>query len=204
MSRFLKTLQTHEPTDVGDYRGISASTLSRAGCYVDDDGWFCMPYLTVSGKEWYVKKRNPVANAKPKYLPDRRNHGTHLYNPFNCGPNVDEVWFVEGELDTLTLLDLGVSAVGYPGTASAVEADGGRFRREWYRLFEFAQVVVAAEADVEEAKRAVRGIMNAWSGQSYRFDPAEYGFKDVNDWLQSDRAGLESAVAEFREQNGLA
>ena len=188
-------------------RGIRAETLRKHGVGVRDDGWISIPYKTISGLVWHHKLRNPDRDGHPKYIYDRKGVEVHLYNPLGLGPNSDEVWFVEGELDALALIDIDVPAVAYPGVTTAVEWEGGddegRFKNEWFLLYEFAVVVAAGETDNKEAKAAVRAIQRQWRDRAYRFDPAAGGYKDVNDWLKADRDGLVAAVQEFRIENGL-
>lgn len=192
--------------ELSEWRGISVETLEMAQIHVTDDGWWGIPYPNLSGF-WYVRKRNPNPDGKPKYL-SGEGEAPHLYNPLGLGPNADEVWFCEGEFDTLALIDAGVPAVGYPGVSTITEHDPEsedqeaprRFKAEWRLLYLGAFVVAAGDMD-SDGKRAIRQILRAFSPKSAHFEVNDD--KDVNDWWKRDPAGMLAAIEEFRREHRL-
>jgi DNA primase len=100
--------------------------------------------------------------------------------PFNCEALADaggEVFLCEGAIDTLSLLEVGLSAVGVPGAAS--------FKPEWVPLFDTIEVVVAFDAD-EAGRRGVEQVARLFTAAG-RPAPKVLelpdGVKDVNEWL---------------------
>ena len=194
-----------ELTELAEWRGISIQTLLAAQVHVTEDGWWGIPYLHMTGS-WYTRKRYPGTPPAgvPKFLSPKKAQ-PHLYNPLRLGPNVDEVWFCEGEFDTLSLVDAGVPAIGYPGVETIVEYgdDSGeerkvRFKDSWRLLFSECTVVAAGDMD-DAGKRAIRGILRAFSPNSYHFQ-VNTKFGDINDWWREDAAGLAGAIDEFRRE----
>jgi hypothetical protein len=163
-------------------RGFDEHELKEFGVRVEN-GEVVIPILGRTGV-WYERRHRP--NGVPKYLsPKGASH--HLYNPLGLGPHSDEVWFAEGEFDTLSLVVSGVPGVGILGTES--------FRAEWALLFEHAEIVIAFDNDTAGERRA-ETFMQMWPpGRVHRFNPSPYS--DLNEWFVKDREGFEEAVHDY-------
>ncbi len=205
----LRVVQAQEDlAELAEWRGISLETLTRAELWRDDSNYYYpwrIPYLNMTGY-WYDRGRLAEGleppKGKGKYDSPKRAH-PHLYNPLRLGPNASEVWFAEGEFDTLALIDAGVPAIGYPGVNTIVEYDDAdddktekvRFRRSWKLLFDHCIVVAAGDPD-EKGMKAVRGILRAFAPNAYHFKvPSQY---DINDWWKEDPDGMLEAIDGFR------
>lgn len=132
-------------------RGLGSESVSdaRLGLVVDPDpvhekyrGWLSLPYITPTG----------VVYMRFRCLEDHDHEGhgkyegpvgeeTHLYNVAGLHGGGDMVAVCEGELDTLTLIDAGIPAVGVPGATA--------FKSFYTRLFEdFPKVLVVGDGDL--------------------------------------------------------
>ena len=203
----LKTLE-----DLADARGLSVDTLSWADISRVDGGryggWFSIPYPNATGT-WKVRYSNPERGVRPKML-DEPGATFHLYNPGRLGPGTAEVWFAEGEFDTLTLAELGLDTIGIHGVAN-VGASGVGDDDEgdedvdprleaWSILFEGSFVVVAFDNDVDGI-RAGRRLARGLGG--IVFDEWDDDYNDLNDWYSADPEGLDRAIDRFRRRHGL-
>jgi len=134
---------------LAEARGLTLDTLEGAGVYVDWEQenahdfppgshpvWF--PYRNLTGV-WYERQRRWIDNdSKPKYL-SPPNGKAHLYNPGLAGPGSDPIYFAEGEIDTLTLIESGRDAVGVSGA--------GAFDIRWADLWQYSTVVIVFDGD---------------------------------------------------------
>lgn len=160
-------------------RGFDGGTFEKWGIYLEGDA-IRIPTLARHGS-WYERTHRP--HGVPKYhTPKGESH--HLYNPQGWGPNTKEIWIAEGEFDTLSLIEVGVPAVGILGTEA--------FRAEWRYMFEKAEIVLALDPDEPGTMRANK-LAALWpEHQTSRFDPSPY--KDLNDWFKQDREGFKRTV----------
>ena len=181
-------------------RGLDPDFLAEHGVHLAGDseqkpGWIAIPYPHLSGV-WHVRFRNPGVDG-PKYWA-APGSGTHLYNPLHLGPNADEVWFAEGEFDTLSLIAAGYPAIGIPGASIAKKV----FASEWRLLFDTAQVVVGFDPDETGEAAAVR-FGQAFAPRSTIFERYPEGVADWNDWWRQDPDGMKESLERFREGWGL-
>ncbi len=193
--------------ELADERGLDTQTLEWAGIrYVEGgryDGWFAIPYPNATGT-WKTRYANPEPGARPKLL-DAPGATFHLYNPGRIGPGTAEVWFAEGEFDTLTLAELGLDTIGIHGTEN-VDDDEDEDREvdprqeAWSVLFEGSFVVVAFDND-DPGLRAGRRLARGLGG--IVFDEWDDDHGDLNDWYQADPEGLDRAIGRFRRRHGL-
>jgi len=186
-------------------RGISYQVLADAGIRREVggeyDGWFAIPYPHRSGI-WKTRYRNPDPESQPKYLDDP-GAKFRLYNPLLLGPGEEEIWFCEGEFDTLALVDLGLKAIGIHGVGNVPdddedkESDTGRpaIRKSWLLLFADTLCVTMFDND-DDGRKAGRRLARALNGEVFDGWNDEYG--DVNDWWRDDPTGLAAAVDRFR------
>jgi hypothetical protein len=160
-------------------RGFEPGELAEFGVRVEGD-IVVIPTLGGQGA-WYERTHRP--HGSPKYESPSGSHA-HLYNPLGAGPHSGEVWIAEGEFDTLSLIAVGVTAVGVLGA--------GAFSRHWALLFEHAEVVIAFDPD-EAGRTQAEKLAQLWpAGQVSFFDPSPY--EDLNAWFKADRKGFEEAV----------
>ena len=183
-------------------RAANIRTVSDGGRH---DGWWGIPYPHRTGT-WKLRYRNPNPGQHPKYLDDQ-GATFHLYNPLRLGPSEDEVWFAEGEFDTLALIDQGVKAIGIHGVSNVKTRDElekdtsgepeeeGRFQRSWHLLFQDTLCITMFdndEAGIPAGRQLARGL------DGVAFDAWENGYGDVNEWHKADPGGLGDAIARFR------
>lgn len=183
-------------------RGLTLDTLEDAGVeLVTGDspyaGWWRIPYPHLNGV-WKYRYRNPDPSGKPKYK-DEPGASFHLYNPARLGPGEDEVWFTEGEFDTLCLIELGIPAIGIHGVANVAADDKkeGRWLRAWNLLFEDTLCVTMFDND-EHGRQPGRVLAAQLNGVV--FDEWDDRFGDVNDWMLGDRDGLARSVYRFSDR----
>ena len=183
-------------------RGISSEVLAAADITLDTGdhvGWWRLPYPHRGGT-WKHRYRNPEPGGRPKYLDDP-GAGTHLYNPALIGPGEQEVWFCEGEFDTLALLDQGLVAVGIHGASNVPDEKDGqveyneRFHKAWYYLFEDTLCITAFDND-DSGRRAGRLLAKALDGEV--FDEWHRDYSDMNEWHKADPTGLGVTLQNFR------
>jgi len=190
------TAGTTSLDELAEARGLPATLLSEVGIYAGDTG-YKIPYPNLTGI-WY--EREMPYSGYPKYL-SPKGAEPHLYNPKQIGPDVGSVWIAEGEFDTLTLINLGVNAVGLPGTGTMTpDEDGetkGRFRKAWVHLFWSCRPIIIAMDPDEAGQKATRGLKVAWP-HAVVFENEHYD--DLNDWWLKDPEGLRAAVDTHRPQ----
>jgi DNA primase len=105
--------------------------------------------FTTSGRVVYLQARALDGRTRPKEL--------NLNRPFPCPFNIDilrekglsKVYLCEGVIDTLTLIERGLPAVGIPGCNS--------FKKEWVRYFKGKEVLICLDSD-EPGKSAASYI----------------------------------------------
>jgi hypothetical protein len=195
---------------LAEQRGISENVLRAAGIRRSvggrHDGWWGIPYPHRTGT-WKLRYRNFDPESEYRYLDDQ-GATFHLYNPLRLGPGEDEVWFAEGEFDTLALIDQGLKAIGIPGvsnvkTLAELEKDsdqdepqgGGRWKHSWRLLFQDTLCITIFDND--EAGIGP-GLMLARALEGVAFDGWQNGYGDVNDWHKADPIGLGDALNRFR------
>jgi len=184
-------------------RGISRNVLEQAGIRKENDGRYSIPYPHRSG-QWKTRHYDP--NSQPKYRDDP-GAVFHLYNPLKLGPGEEEVWFAEGEFDTLALIDQGLAAIGIHGVGnvkkdraeeekdSEEEDDGKRgFRRTWQLLFADTLCIVMFDND-DKGRPAGRRLARGLEGEVF---DGWGDYKDANEWHRADATGLGAAIDRFR------
>jgi len=192
----IQRIEPSEPTDAltefAAARGLSPELLQDVGIRVDDDSRYpvVIPYPHLSGI-WYERRRRWVGDdSKPKYL-SPKHADPHLYNPLGLGPNADVVWITEGEIDCLSLIEIGRPAVGTQGTQSY---DG-----RWSLLFSSAVVVLAFDNDDAGDKFRFKVSQFFDERRLHHFKPP-FG-EDLNSMLQG--GSLLAEVEAFEMEEGL-
>jgi DNA primase len=107
-------------------RGITEETVVTSRLGVVDDpypghhkfaGWLTFPYLSAQGQPLQIRFRCPwdhdhVGHGKYMTLTDDPPRTYNIRSLFEAG---DEIHVTEGEIDALTLNQIGLPAVGIPG-----------------------------------------------------------------------------------------
>ncbi|KKM02964.1 hypothetical protein LCGC14_1779220 [marine sediment metagenome] len=192
--------------ELAQRRGLKVATLEAAGIERIDtgwlDGWYAIPYPNATGvHKW--RYSNPTPGEYPK-LRDDPGSRFHIYNPLRLGPGEPEVWFAEGEFDTLCLVEAGLPALGIHGTQNVPDEDpkaeedktrSSRFEPGWKWLFAGTKVVVMFDND-ESGWPAGRKLAHLLDGEVFDRWDDDYG--DVNDWWIGDSAGMKEAISYYR------
>ena len=174
-------------------RKISVEWLNRAGvemCPEDGEypGWVRIPYNSVT-HTWHYKYRSLNPQDKPKYMASSGSE-VHLYNPYHLGPGASEIWFAEGEFDTIVLNELGYPAIGIPGVGHIDKM----LNSVWLRLYRGARIYVAFDGDKYGHEAAVRlkdGLDK--HGMYCKLVHVPDGH-DINSWYAEDEDGLRQAL----------
>ena len=107
----------------------------RAGEYANR---LTIPYLSADGEVVDVRYRN-LTSEGPKYL-SRPGAPTRLFNVSALLADSSTIWVTEGEIDAITLTQVGLPAVGVPGAKT--------WQKHWSRLFlDFDQIIVVCDGD---------------------------------------------------------
>ncbi|HLP40308.1 MAG TPA: toprim domain-containing protein, partial [Fibrobacteria bacterium] len=187
---FKRTWDTQRLRMIGDYGATSSALEARFGREaLERAGFFnpsghlryyrhrlLFPYLDPAGRPVYLQARAIEADARPKEL--------SMVGPIPLPYNVrlldgepGQIYLCEGVIDTLTLLEQGVPAVGIPGAAN--------FKPAWVPLFRSKTVRVAFDPDQpgENGAAKTMDLLAAGGVETRRLAPPK-GL-DLNDWLRS-------------------
>lgn len=141
--------QVHQAHDYLATRGLSEATadMYRLGVVTqthaalgDEDyvGRLSIPYITASGDVVAIRYRS-LDGSEPKYL-SAAGTEAHLYSVTSLLADSDVVVITEGEIDAMTLNQIGVPAVGVPGAKA--------WKPHFHLLFEdFDRVLIACDGD---------------------------------------------------------
>lgn len=133
------------------------------------------PYFDLKGEIVYLQARTLQATVTPKEL----SLAGPIPLPYNVAALKGEkrhVYLCEGVVDTLTMLEQGMPALGVPGAAN--------FKPEWVPLFldHFVHIVFDPDAAGEAGAHRVEALLGE-AGISAKRRPMPAG-KDINDWLR--------------------
>ena len=106
-------------------RGISKTTVEKYKLYQQGE-WFCFPYYDESGNLCNIKSR--TADKKFRQESDAKST---LYNYDNCHSK-DEIIWVEGEMDVLSLAE-----IGYDNAVSLPNGAPKEFKGDENQVFDF-------------------------------------------------------------------
>lgn len=124
-------------------RGITKETAQRFRLGYEEQGEYAgrlaIPYLAADGSVVDVRFRAIDADTSPKYM-SRHGSKAHLFNVSALLSDGDTIHVTEGEIDCMTLTQLGVPAVGIPGAT--------QWQKHWSRLFtDYDRVIVLCDGD---------------------------------------------------------
>lgn len=181
--------------EVAIWRGLQLATLLQYGVKVDDHPThpIVFPYPNLTGV-WYERRRAWVGDSRANKYLSPKGTSPHLYNPLHLGPNAGQVWFCEGEFDTLTLIENGIPALGVAGTNA--------FNRKWVHLYEDSTVVVAYDGDPAGIEAAGKLVEVFRDRRTRAFSlPTPDGY-DLNELHQE--GALTETIKAFADDEGIA
>lgn len=176
-------------------RRISQSTLKAAR--ISESVEF-MPQVakevnTINFNFFYDGKlRNVKYRDKDKNFKLHKGAELILYN-LDCVADAEEVWITEGEVDCLSLLEVGIPAVSVPNGAN----DKLSYLDNYIHLFK-GKIHIAVDNDMKG--RQLREALADRFGRE-RSDYVEFGeHKDANDFLKFEgHEALKKQAKEFKE-----
>lgn len=198
---FLQAYKAVEQTDYWKKRGLSKETVDRFKLgYVAE--WrhpkapkappsprLIIPtsagsYLARDTREQIPEEQKPYSKSKVGSI--------HIFNAKALQTAKKPIFIVEGELDALSIIEVGGEAVAL-GTTTKVKS-----LLELLKTKKPEQPLILALDNDEAGKKACKELQEGLQGLniiSYRFNPAgEY--KDANEALQGNREALRQAVEE--------
>lgn len=120
-------------------------------------GRVSIPYLTATGCVGI--KYRAIDDSEPRYLYTPGFYAKRFYNPLFLTSKHRKVYLCEGEIDTITLAQFGVPAVGLPGADT--------FDTRLWRALRNRYVVVLADGDDDGAgKRLGTQILTSVEGSA--------------------------------------
>lgn len=196
---FLQANRDIEKTDY--HRGLSIETLNRFKIgYVES--WRhpkapnapASPRLIIpTSKESYLARdtRKQIPEEQKPYSKSKVG-SIHIFNAKALQTAIKPIFIVEGELDALSIIDVGGEAVAL-GTTTKVKS-----LIELFKAKKPEQPLIISLDNDEAGEKAYRELSEGLRGLSipfYRFNPARQ-YKDANEALQHDREALRQAVEE--------
>lgn len=190
-------------TDYPQKRGLSASTLERFN--IGFDGSWKHPKIVAEGKNPPATPRLIIPTSASSYLardtrdevpePQRQYSKSkvgqvHIFNLEALEDAEKPIFVVEGEIDALSIIEVGGNALALGSTSNA---------EKLLRTLETRkpkQAIIIAMDNDEPGRKAAKTIAEGLEKQGltfYRRNPCE-GYKDANEALQKDRESLRAAV----------
>ena len=155
-------------------RGIKEGTINRFKLK-EKEKFVMIPYYDQNGKFLFNKCRSKYSK---KYWYYPAGNSLAIYNSWNLSGYTDYVVIAEGEIDSLTLLQYEINAVGCPGA--------GLFNKNWVKLFSHVEkIYIAYDNDIAGIEGAKKLAENYFSDRdTYNIlIPRDKGAKDINDLL---------------------
>lgn len=198
-SAYLAAAQSRiEQTDYPALRGLSSKTARRFGLGFDPD------FRTRAGDEFvtwqamiipndgggYVARNTDISADKSQRIRKRGDGG--LFNTDALYESSQPVFVVEGEIDAMSIEEVGGRAVALGSTANV-----NRLAALVKRIPSPPTLLIALDADAAGV-RAAQELAAALSDSNARLQSVDIncGCKDANDALRADRAAFSNAVRE--------
>lgn len=190
-------------TDYPQKRGLSASTLERFN--IGFDGSWKHPKAVAEGKNPPATPRLIIPTSASSYLardtrdevpePQRQYSKSkvgqvHIFNLEALEDAEKPIFVVEGEIDALSIIEVGGNALALGSTSNA---------EKLLRTLETRkpkQAIIIAMDNDEPGRKAAKTLAEGLEKQGlafYRRNPCD-GYKDANEALQKDRESLRAAV----------
>ena len=183
-------------TDYHTQRGISQETANRFMLGYDSEytqstgGEVWQALIIPTGKYSYVARNtNPQADAKSRY---RKTGQATPLNWKALQTAQKPIFIVEGEIDALSIVEVGGEAIGLGSTANI-----DKFINNYVKQYKPAQPLVLALDNDEKGQQATEKLeeeLDKLGVQTYRLNPAG-DHKDANEALVADREAFTQAVA---------
>jgi DNA primase len=138
-----------------------------------------IPYLDDKNRPLHFQARATEQDTTPKEL-SLRGHIPCPYNVKMLDQRSGLVYLCEGPIDTLTLIDRGIPAVGVPGVS--------HLKAEWIPLFQNKSVIVCFDND-EAGRTASAKVVDAFMSQGIDAKPLTIlpDGTDINDWFTQNK-----------------
>ena len=190
-------------TDYPQRRGLSSATLERFN--IGFDGAWKHPKVVAEGKNPPATPRLIIPTSSASYLardtraeiPENQTQYSkskvgkvHIFNLEALEDAERPCFVVEGEIDALSIIEVGGNALALGSTSNAdtlIRALEGRKLKQ--------PLIIALDND-EPGEKAAKRLCDGLEKQGltfYRRNPCE-GFKDANEALQKDPDSLRAAV----------
>lgn len=190
-------------TDYPQKRGLSASTLERFS--IGYDPAWKHPKVVAEGKNPPSTPRLIIPTSSGSYLardtrqdiPEAQRQYSkskvgqvHIFNLEALDDQSKPVFVVEGEIDALSIIEVGGNALALGSTSNAE-----RLLRTLENRKPKQALIIAMDNDAagEKAAKTLAEGLEKQGLTFYRRNPCE-GYKDANEALQKDRESLRAAV----------
>ena len=193
---YIKECQTRlQDTNYHTQRGISDAVARAYGLGYDPHasgtgGQTWQALIIPTGKGSYVAR-----NTDPQAESNRRYKNTGRSTPLNTvalQTATKPIFITEGELDALSIIEVGGEAIGLGSTANI-----DLFIEEYVKKHTPSQILIPALDNDEQGRKANEKLVKALEELGipfYRLDPYN-GLKDASEALQADREAFTKAVA---------
>lgn len=186
------------------HRGLTLETLNHFKIgYVEkwkhpkDGQSILTPRLIIpTSKYTYVARRTDGKSGKKWQEEAKLCVGErHLLNPKALKEATKPIWIVEGELDALSIIDVGGEAVGLGGT--------GGYKKLLALVKEEApnqRLIIMMDNDEAGQKGntdLIKGLNDLGIKYSFFYNEPLAGHKDANEYLTSDREGFSNSIRKY-------
>ena len=166
-------------------RGISEALIKEKNIFCEKQK-YGFPYYDYDGNLLNIKWR--TFPTKSFYYQD----SSEVYLPYNYTPFLsDEVYLTEGELDALSLMQLGYeNVIGVPGA--------GNFKGSWVELFDRYKVIYLIMDNDEAGQRGIEQISGKLGRARCRI--VDLPLKDISELLEAriERKEFDILIKESR------
>lgn len=201
-SEFYKKAQSQLPTFIekqgGSYRGLTLEDWQAVGTGITDNfiGARCLilPYNKFTFLARSIKGENVTVKQKNK------GGKVQIYNPYSVLHTAKIIFIVEGEIDCITIHKFGYAVIA-TGGAGQLNKIINQLETEFKGVAEKPMFIVMFDnndtgAGQTNAAKLVEGLKSkGFSAVNYILSPKDK--YDPNEFLQVNRAGLESRLAEI-------
>lgn len=182
-------------TETDYYRGISFETLNRyhvgyfAGGKLPGYNWNTTPRLIIPTSNYSFIARDTTNAAEPKVIKSRGE--MHIFNEAAIVGSDRPIFICEGEIDALSIIDLGAEAVGIGGVGG-----NNRLLKELDKHRPQQPLIMALDND-EAGETAAAKLLEAIKARGISCIKASnlYGdWKDANEALKAEREAFTERI----------
>lgn len=184
------------------YRGISFETLNRfnvgffPGGRLPGYNWITTPRLIIPTSDYSFIARDTTGTADPKVIKSRGE--MHIFNEAALNGSRRPIFICEGEIDALSIIDLGFEAIGIGGVGG-----NNRLLRELDKHRPQQPLILALDND-EAGENAADKLLEEIKARGISCIKASnlYGeYKDANEAMNAER---EAFTARIKQTEGKA